>query len=253
MLVSSSAVGCFSSSSSGSTGPSFDSGFPDISVCSDCEDSGPGVDASSDAATDVTIPLVDSGLDASPPQEAGPGPFDAAACTDSGTGYCMIVLNQSATNPSSTRVDSARVYWVQESTGSVVAIPIYGGALSTLAVGGGGVFYIAIDATSVYFANEYAGTLLKAPLDGDGGQTVTLATGRSSPAAIAVDGTGVYWADFNGSAILQAPLSGVPEGGAPVTLARSPRLGLDGGFQRSGEYALRGQALSAALPASRSG
>jgi hypothetical protein len=111
-------------------------------------------------------------------------------------------------------------------------VPLGGGAATTIAVGGGGVFFIAIDTSSVYFANEYTGVVTSAPLDGDGGALATLATGQSSPEALVVDGTGLYWANLNGGTVVKAPLGGVPEGGAPTVIASglaSPvALALDG-------------------------
>jgi hypothetical protein len=85
----------------------------------------------------------------------------------------------------------------------------------------------AVDATNVYYASYYLGSLIEQPLDG--GSPLTLATGQVQPFGMAVDATRVYWIDFGGGGTLNA----VPIGGGPVdTLATGPRyvsvLSLDG-------------------------
>jgi hypothetical protein len=50
---------------------------------------------------------------------------------------------------------------------------------------------IAVDATSVYWANRDSGTIMKVPIAG--GSPTTLASGQSDPYGIAVDATSVYW------------------------------------------------------------
>jgi sugar lactone lactonase YvrE len=214
-------AGCFSSSSSGAgPGVNFDSGSGDVGFgCSQ----GP-CDAS---VMDATEDVVDAGVDSTASEastDAGVDatdsavlPFDASACVDSGTGFCMLVLANNQGNAASTQIDSANVYWVQEATGAVMKVPINGGTPQTIAVGGGGVSFITIDGASVYFANQYNGEVMKAPLDGDGGQTVTLSsvgTG-ASPAGVAVDAVNLYWTNLNGGTIDAVPIGG----GSTTTLA----------------------------------
>jgi hypothetical protein len=61
-----------------------------------------------------------------------------------------------------------------------------------------------------------------------GGSPSTLAHGDFSPAAIAIDSARVYWVNYGCSArfgcystgaVMSAPIAGVPDGGAPTTLA----------------------------------
>ncbi len=92
-------------------------------------------------------------------------------------------------------VDATAVYWT-ETGGEVKTVGLGGGAVTTLATGLTNPQAIAVDATSVYFAdNSVSGTLQKVPLNG--GTAVTLASGLFQVTAIAVDATSVYWVENN--------------------------------------------------------
>jgi sugar lactone lactonase YvrE len=114
-------------------------------------------------------------------------------------------------------VDATSVYWTNSYTGSVMKVPIGGGAIVTLASAQGASWGIAVNATSVYWTSAGAGTVLETPLAG--GPIVTLASGQSSPYGIAVDATNVYWVDGAGTnAVMAVPLAG----GTPSRIAVSP-------------------------------
>ena len=95
-------------------------------------------------------------------------------------------------------VDGTSVYWTEQgsspNTGKVMKTAKADGSASvTIAMGQAGPHGIAIDATSVYWANKEDGTINKAPLAG--GATTVLAKGQMSPENVAVDALHVYWTD----------------------------------------------------------
>lgn len=104
--------------------------------------------------------------------------------------------------------------------GSVMRAPLTGGTPVTLASGQRQPTAIAVDATSVYWANKGGDLHTKAGIvkvAKGGGTPVTLASKGARPSAIAVDADSVYWWNminsatrFNASVMKVAKHGGTP-------------------------------------------
>jgi hypothetical protein len=77
--------------------------------------------------------------------------------------------------------------------------------------------FLAVDATSVYWATGYPGVVLKAPIGGGTIATLASGLGQVAPWDIAVDATNVYWTTQGPAPndVMQVPR----DGGALVTIA----------------------------------
>jgi hypothetical protein len=113
-------------------------------------------------------------------------------------------------------VDRTSVYWTAITAGTVMKVPLGGGALGTLASGSdllGGPTEMALSGTTVYFTNwvQLTGTVMDVPLDG--GPRTTIADGQEKPYGIVLDAANVY---FTNSAprpygnVRKVPLNGGP-------------------------------------------
>jgi hypothetical protein len=132
------------------------------------------------------------------------GVWDVFSVPLSGGTYTTLVSPQESDLAAvAVAVDRTNISWA--TSGGLMAMPIIGGAPTTIASGQKGVVAFAIDATSVYWTTQNGASLTKAPLGG-GAPTTLLATPANSqyrPQGIAVDATSVYWTDATGGTVLK--------------------------------------------------
>ncbi len=119
--------------------------------------------------------------------------------------------------PAYVAVDDANVYWSNDGAktteGSVLSVPIDGGATSTIASSQNGPGYVAVTPTTLYWSVVEDGDIIART--GTSSPT-TLASGQTLACALRVDALSAYWATQTQPAkIVTVPLSG----GTPTTLA----------------------------------
>ncbi len=122
-----------------------------------------------------------------------------------GSNPMALVTGLDPSNGSWIAVDAANVYYTVYNTGTVISVPIGGGAVQTLATGESQPGPIASDANALYW--KATGMIRKYAKPS--GPVTTLANcanlgtvssgGCSSPARLTLDATYVYWADSGGA------------------------------------------------------
>ncbi len=116
-------------------------------------------------------------------------------------------------------IDSTSIYWTNgapaaatprcSTPGQVTKCPLTGcGSSATLvAAGQASPSAIAVDASSVYWANVDDGTIVSCPLSGCGAPMV-LAKGPPGPRGLAIDGLNIYWTNPMAGTVNKCALTG---------------------------------------------
>jgi uncharacterized protein DUF5050 len=127
----------------------------------------------------------------------------AVACSG---GECVLPLASGA-SPEGIAVDSMNVYvTLGGAMGSVVSLPLAGGAVTTIASGRDEPRGIAVDDLNIYWADQGSGMVLSIPKTG--GPIVTLALDQSAPTSIALDTSNVYFTNFDDGTVMSVPKTG---------------------------------------------
>jgi hypothetical protein len=123
--------------------------------------------------------------------------------------------------PNALTLDSTSVYFTTRG-GYVAKAALDGSAQMQLASGQGTLGYIAVDATSVFYARSDDGTVDKVPLAG-GAAPMAIATNQSMPFGIALDGQHVYFTNRGSGTVARVGL----DGGNVDTLATNQSMPYD--------------------------
>jgi hypothetical protein len=130
------------------------------------------------------------------------------------TGGTPLQIATSQWHVSGIAVDDSYVYFTDDWSYVVQRVPLGGGSVTMLAPGDspGGV---AVDATSVYWADFYS--IKKAPKTGlvGGGTPTVVVAGQTGIYSITLDATNLYWSDASAGTVNMIPIAG----GEPRILA----------------------------------
>ncbi len=132
----------------------------------------------------------------------------------------MVTLASGLSGPYDLVVASGMVYWTDQSSGRLMAVPTDGGTPVTLAQGQGNPTGLAIAGGDLYWTNQGGradggGTVVRQSLDGGAPRVIGTS---ANPDFLAVQGGTVYWTDHAASQLFAAPV----DGGAQTMVASLP-------------------------------
>ncbi len=135
-------------------------------------------------------------------------PKDGGVATTLGSGPTAAYGLAALPLPVAPGVTAQNIYWTVPSdpaggpgvAGWVLAVPAAGGTTVTLASGTMTPSDIAIDDTSIYWADDTLTQIMKMPLDGGTPEALPGTFNPMGVTAVAVDATSVYWATVGDSA-----------------------------------------------------
>jgi len=120
-------------------------------------------------------------------------------------GGAILTLTNVESAPVNLAVDATTVYWANYN-GQVRSVPIGGGFVATVAAIVNIPWGITVDANNVYWTAEGENNVWQAKKGGF--PPVLAASGQVSPTGIAVDATRIYWTNINGGSVAMAPIGG---------------------------------------------
>lgn len=137
-------------------------------------------------------------------------------------GLCAVVVVASDVgDPRDIALDATHVYWTT-GAGTVQRAPKEGGAVETIAEGGGALGAIVVDGARAYWVDETAGDILQTPKDGSG-KVKKLSNGNGLR-RLALDEDSVFFT----RKIKKGDVRRQPkEGGGPLTMAKDQPLPTD--------------------------
>jgi hypothetical protein len=97
-------------------------------------------------------------------------------------------------------------FWANQGAGTIVQANLDGTGVTTLVSGQNGPVGVAVDSTHIYWANQGAGTIMQANLNGTG--VTTLVSGQNGPFGVTVDSTHIYWTNQGDGTVDEANLNG---------------------------------------------
>ncbi len=128
-------------------------------------------------------------------------------CTSCNAGECLVTLATNLPHVNGIALNTIKAYvTTYQASGNIYSMSLSGGGAVNLTQNypQNGPFGIVLDATYVYWTNNYGNTVMRMPLSGSVAP-VTIATNQLSTSAMAIDATNLYWS--TSSSVMKATLS----------------------------------------------